>query len=257
MLQARGRMTAAQLAAELEVSQRTVLRDIEALSAAGIPVYAIRGCAGGFELLDGYRSDLSVRQRPGGDRAAPAAATAERARVRLSPRGRRLAALLGRPSDSGSADRSPCRARGLGRGLGPDRLGRRRGARHACSRTRGRGDPPAGAARSGPADGQANSGAALQPGRSPRDAGTPIILKACPCIRGTGLQDHGEAPCRERLTAPSARGCSGGRGRPGRSPAAEQVAQRLGVAVECLPAAVSEGRRGFRRGPVFRFSLAR
>ena len=95
LLQARGRMTAGQLAAELEVSRRTVLRDIDALSAAGIPVYAVRGSAGGFELVDGFRSDLPA---PAAGRDRPAAAgTAERARVRLSPRGRRLAALLGRP----------------------------------------------------------------------------------------------------------------------------------------------------------------
>ena len=97
LLQARGRMTAGQLAAELEVSRRTVLRDIDALSAAGIPVYAVRGCAGGFELVDGFRADLPApiggRDRP------PAAGAPGRARVRLSPRGRRLAALLGRPPD--------------------------------------------------------------------------------------------------------------------------------------------------------------
>jgi predicted DNA-binding transcriptional regulator YafY len=97
LLQARGRMTAGQLAAELEVSQRTVLRDIEALSAAGIPVYAVRGCLGGFELLDGFRSDLPAAAAP--RRRGPAGAKAQRARVRLSPRGRRLAALLGRPPD--------------------------------------------------------------------------------------------------------------------------------------------------------------
>jgi predicted DNA-binding transcriptional regulator YafY len=109
LLQARGRMTAAQLAAELEVSPRTVLRDIEALSAAGIPVYAVRGSLGGFELIDGFRSDLPATASTPGRSKGPAstpgrsngqgAATAQRARVRLSPRGRRLAALLGRPSD--------------------------------------------------------------------------------------------------------------------------------------------------------------
>ena len=97
LLQARGRMTAGQLAAELEVSQRTVLRDIEALSAAGIPVYAVRGCLGGFALLDGFRSDLPAAAAP--RRRGPGGAKAQRARVRLSPRGRRLAALLGRPPD--------------------------------------------------------------------------------------------------------------------------------------------------------------
>jgi predicted DNA-binding transcriptional regulator YafY len=96
LLQARGRMTTGQLASELEVSQRTVLRDIEALSAAGIPVYAVRGRQGGFQLLDGFVSDL-----PAGRYLADGPTAGQgllRARVRLSPRGRRLAALLGRPA---------------------------------------------------------------------------------------------------------------------------------------------------------------
>jgi predicted DNA-binding transcriptional regulator YafY len=59
LLQARGRMTAATLAAELEVSVRTIYRDIEALGAAGVPVYAEAGPGGGCQLLDGYRSPLS------------------------------------------------------------------------------------------------------------------------------------------------------------------------------------------------------
>jgi predicted DNA-binding transcriptional regulator YafY len=95
LLQARGQMSALQLAAELEVSPRTVLRDIEALSSAGIPVYAVRGRNGGFALLDGFAGELpAVRYSP----RRPAGSLVLRGRIRLSPRGRRLAALTGRPA---------------------------------------------------------------------------------------------------------------------------------------------------------------
>ncbi|GGW15107.1 transcriptional regulator [Streptomyces globisporus] len=59
LLRQRGRLTADTLARELEVSTRTVLRDIEALSSAGVPVYAERGRHGGFALLPGFRTELT------------------------------------------------------------------------------------------------------------------------------------------------------------------------------------------------------
>ncbi|MDT8978864.1 YafY family protein [Paenibacillus sp. chi10] len=59
MLQSYGKMTTRDLAQKLEVSDRTIMRDMESLSMAGIPVYAERGSSGGWSLSEGYRTQLT------------------------------------------------------------------------------------------------------------------------------------------------------------------------------------------------------
>jgi predicted DNA-binding transcriptional regulator YafY len=59
LLQARGRVTAAEVAEELEVSERTARRDLDALAMAGVPVYSTQGRGGGWELVGGARTDLT------------------------------------------------------------------------------------------------------------------------------------------------------------------------------------------------------
>ncbi len=93
VLQSEGRVTAGRLAQLLEVSQRTVLRDLAELGSTGVPVYAVRGARGGFELLDTYHGDAP---------AVPVAAAAgtgrlRRVRVRISPAALQRALVLGIP----------------------------------------------------------------------------------------------------------------------------------------------------------------
>ncbi|ASO22738.1 putative DNA-binding transcriptional regulator YafY [Actinoalloteichus hoggarensis] len=64
LLQVRGRVTAAELAEELEVSVATARRDLDALSAAGVPVYSQPGRGGGWSLIGGARTDLSGLTAP-------------------------------------------------------------------------------------------------------------------------------------------------------------------------------------------------
>src|ERR1043165_1935921 len=77
MLQAHGRLTGRAMAKRLEVSMRTVHRDMEALSAAGVPVFALRGAQGGWRLDEGWRTEV-----PGLDEAELRALLMSHPRVR-------------------------------------------------------------------------------------------------------------------------------------------------------------------------------
>ena len=92
LLSREGPVTVATLAERLDVSQRTILRDLEVLSGSGVPVYATRGVGGGVRLLEGYVPTL-----PGQSWVRPAAprATTARMTVRVTAEGRRVAAVLG------------------------------------------------------------------------------------------------------------------------------------------------------------------
>lgn len=93
ILQDGRRHTATELAEQLQVSVRTVLRDLDSLSTAGVPVYATRGPSGGFQLLDTFRR--TVDSVPPGLNAARG--PLRRVRVRLSPGALQLALVNGKP----------------------------------------------------------------------------------------------------------------------------------------------------------------
>ncbi len=107
-LQHGGRMTAGELARRLEVSERTVLRDLDVLSGAGVPVFAVRGRNGGFELLDTFEQE--VPPLPPG--LMPDGGRLRRVRVRIAPRALQRALVLGRPTGwrpRAAAERHPDR----------------------------------------------------------------------------------------------------------------------------------------------------
>lgn len=109
LLQNGGRMTAADLARRLEVSERTVLRDLEVLSGSGVPVYGTRGPNGGFELLDTFRAQVP----PMAQGLSSGPGRLRRVRVRLSPSALQLAIALGKPEAWRArphAERAPDRA---------------------------------------------------------------------------------------------------------------------------------------------------
>src|SRR5829696_399927 len=88
LMQSRGRVTAAEMAADLGMSVATARRDLEALSAAGVPVYPQRGRGGGWQLVGGARTDLSGLTATEAQAlfllAGPAASSAPRGQVSVA-----------------------------------------------------------------------------------------------------------------------------------------------------------------------------
>ena len=93
LLQGGSRVTAAELADQLEVSVRTVLRDVETLSGSGVPVFATRGPGGGIELLEQFDREVPAH----GAGLFPARGRLRRIRVALSASALNQALVTGRP----------------------------------------------------------------------------------------------------------------------------------------------------------------
>lgn len=85
LLQMRGRVSASDLAQQFEVTPRTIYRDIDQLSAAGVPVYGERGRDGGFALLDGYRTQLTGFTPPEAEALLLAGMTSAAADLGMAP----------------------------------------------------------------------------------------------------------------------------------------------------------------------------
>ena len=100
LLQAHGRLSTRELAERLETSQRTAHRDMEALSAAGVPVVALRGAQGGWELAQGWRTKV-----PGLDDAELSALLmSQPSALGASRSGRRIGARLWQAAGGDAAE---------------------------------------------------------------------------------------------------------------------------------------------------------
>jgi len=94
ILQSEGRVTARELARRVEVSERTILRDLAELGSSGVPVYAVRGPQGGFELLDTWREPVPSARGLAGP---PGPGRLRRVRVRIAPAALQRVLVVGTP----------------------------------------------------------------------------------------------------------------------------------------------------------------